>query len=387
MRKFFYLMLAAFSIGTMASAQNQGSRSIEYPQRVITNGFWDNWFVGTTVGTNVYTGNHDQHISFGKRLAPALNAYVGKWFTPGLGARATYSGLYWKGAAVSPATDYVRDVLGDGYYKQRGHFVNMHADVLLNISEMFCGHNLKRTYSFIPYAGAGLIHSTSVPHNDEVSLHAGIINRFRATDRLGVNVELSTTLFKNKFDGEIGGKKIDGMTNLMVGVSYHIGKNGFDRNIIKYTGVAQADLDNANELVNNLRGENIRLSEELKKQKDANQKPVVETKSETIMAPVYVMFELGKSNLSKAQRINLQYAAASIKMCPDKVFLLEGYADNATGSVETNKRLSAERTAAVKNCLVDEFGVPANQLRIEIKGGVDNMFYNDPALSRAVIIK
>lgn len=41
----------------------------------------------------------------------------------------------------------------------------------------------------------------------------------------------------------------------------------------------------------------------------------------------------------------------------------------------------------VKKCLVEEFGVPATMLRVDVKGGVDNMFYNDPALSRAVIIK
>ena len=38
-------------------------------------------------------------------------------------------------------------------------------------------------------------------------------------------------------------------------------------------------------------------------------------------------------------------------------------------------------------CLVEEFGVPRSQLKSEVKGGVSNMFYNDPALSRAVIIK
>ena len=95
------------------------------------------------------------------------------------------------------------------------------------------------------------------------------------------------------------------------------------------------------------------------------------------MAPVYVLFDLGKSALSKAQRINLQYAAASI----------EAYADNKTGSAETNKRLSSQRAETVKKCLVEEFGVPATMLRVDVKGGVDNMFYNDPALSRAVIIK
>ena len=69
------------------------------------------------------------------------------------------------------------------------------------------------------------------------------------------------------------------------------------------------------------------------------------------------------------------------------MFTLEGYADKSTGTAEINERLSKERIAAVMDCLVNEFGVSRSQLKADIKGAVDNMFYNDPALSRAVIIK
>ena len=105
------------------------------------------------------------------------------------------------------------------------------------------------------------------------------------------------------------------------------------------------------------------------------------------MAPVLVVFDLGKSQLTKQQRVNLKFAAESMKSIPGKVFTLEGYADNSTGTAEINERRSKERIAAVMDCLVNEFGVSRSQLKADIKGAVDNMFYNDPALSRAVIIK
>ena len=50
-----------------------------------------------------------------------------------------------------------------------------------------------------------------------------------------------------------------------------------------------------------------------------------------------------------------------------------------------NERLSKERAEAVYDCLVNEFGVSGSQLRVDHKGGVGNMFYDDPRLSRAVI--
>lgn len=393
MKKFVFAALGCAFLGLnhVSAQQTQCETALDYPYKVITNRFTDNWFVGLGAGVNIYAGDHDQHISVGDRLAPAINAYIGKWFTPGLGLRAAYSGLYWKGASLTQSTPFARASFADGYYKQKGNFVNIHADVMLNLSEMLYGHNPNRTYSFIPYVGAGVIHSTSAPHNDELSANAGIINRFRVNGRFGVNLELAGTWFKDRFDGEIGKKKVDGLGQVTIGISYRIGKNGFDRNIIRFTGVSKQELDNAMETANNLRTENAKLSKENSKLKDAYKNAQKRTTESVVtkrsMPPVYVLFELGKAKLSKEQRINLKYAAETIKAWPEHVFVMEGYADNSTGSVETNRKLSAERTTAVKKCLVEEFGVSEKQLLIIVKGGVDNMFYNDPALSRAVIIK
>lgn len=65
---------------------------------------------------------------------------------------------------------------------------------------------------------------------------------------------------------------------------------------------------------------------------------------------------------------------------------ISGYADKGTGSPATNERLSKARAEAIYNVLVNEFGVPASQLTTSHYGGVDNMYYDDPRLSRAVIV-
>ncbi len=44
----------------------------------------------------------------------------------------------------------------NGYYKQKWNMANFHGDVLFNLSNMFCGYNEDRLYSFIPYVGAGV---------------------------------------------------------------------------------------------------------------------------------------------------------------------------------------------------------------------------------------
>lgn len=46
MKKYLYLAAFCLLLGPTVSAQNDADKGIEFPHRVVTNGFWDNWFVG-----------------------------------------------------------------------------------------------------------------------------------------------------------------------------------------------------------------------------------------------------------------------------------------------------------------------------------------------------
>lgn len=45
-----------------------------------------------------------------------------------------------------------------------------------------------------------------------------------------------------------------------------------------------------------------------------------------------------------------------------------------------------QRTKTVRDILVGEFDVPSSRLKVIYKGGVENIFYDDAKLSRAVIV-
>ena len=47
MKKYLYLAAFCLLLGPTVSAQNDADKGIEFPHRVVTNGFWDNWFVGS----------------------------------------------------------------------------------------------------------------------------------------------------------------------------------------------------------------------------------------------------------------------------------------------------------------------------------------------------
>lgn len=58
--------------------------------RVVTNRFWDNWFVLGDFGGHAYTGDYVSVGDFSGTLTPDFNVGIGKWFTPGIGVKAQF---------------------------------------------------------------------------------------------------------------------------------------------------------------------------------------------------------------------------------------------------------------------------------------------------------
>ena len=100
-----------------------------------------------------------------------------------------------------------------------------------------------------------------------------------------------------------------------------------------------------------------------------------------------VNFPIDKCTVSNREKVSIMLAAEVMKAAPDTKFLVTGYADKQTATPKRNKELSEGRAAAVKKILVNEFGIPEDQLVIDDMGGVDYMYYNDPQCSRTVVIE
>ena len=193
------MLLALAGVSSVAMAQQKtevveefGVIQVQDKYQVITNPFWSNWFFSIGGGAEATFGDNDKAGSFGKRISPTLNFAIGKWFTPGLGVRLQYSGLQARGYTYDAGADYVKGTqMDDGYYKQRFDYMNLHGDVMFNLNALFGGYNQHRVYEIIPYVGAGFTHNYTKPHREALSVNAGIINRFRISNAIDINLELS----------------------------------------------------------------------------------------------------------------------------------------------------------------------------------------------------
>ena len=365
----------------------------ENKHKVVTNTFWDNWFISVGGGGQLYFGDHDRQLNFGEWISPAFDIAVGKWFSPEVGARLMYSGGAIRGATQASQESNGVHSLGSaiagkpdyGYWlkNSRFGFFNIHADVLFNLNNIIAGYKEDRIYTISPYIGLGVMRAYKAPVATEFAGTVGLLNSFRVAKGLDINLDFRGALVSDRFDGEFGGRSGEGLLTASVGVTYRFKERGWER--------SKTIIRHDNRTINDLRDQ----IEDLKYQNEALKKALAErdeAKVDTIIqrinvaAPVMVTFKIGKSNLSRRDRVSLGMLADVIKDTDESiVYTITGYADAGTGSVAINDRLSRERAEAVYDCLVNEYGVDADRLKVEYKGGVENMFYDDPTLSRAAI--
>lgn len=222
-------LMATIFCASMAVSMLAQTSAIE--TKAENKSFWSNCFVSVAGGTQIYFGDHDPQADLGDRLAPALDIAVGKWFNPVLGARLVYSGLQAKGATQTWGAEGVHDTgkpvpgkhehaygfLNESKFKMG----NLHADLLVNCSNWFCGYNETRLYNCSPYVGLGWAFVYDEPTTNKLTFNAGLLNSFRINDALQANFDVRAMYVGDSFDGEKGGHGGEGMLTFTVGLTYN----------------------------------------------------------------------------------------------------------------------------------------------------------------------
>ena len=230
MKRLYIIALFVFA-GGFASAQENGNRDAQ--NRIVrgpyeTNRFFDNIFVGVAGGVNLYFGENDSEGKFGKRLAPAMDIHVGKWFTPSIGARVGYAGLQAKGW-TSAGTLYAKSADG-GLFREKFGVMYLHADAMWNFSNAVSGYKESRTWNFVPFVGVGWARSYgNDAHDNEIGFDAGLLNVVRLCSSLDLTLEARCLLVNQRFDGVTGGRTGEGMLSVTAGLAYKFNRRGFVR--------------------------------------------------------------------------------------------------------------------------------------------------------------
>ncbi|WP_444368645.1 OmpA family protein [Prevotella sp.] len=360
------IVLAMCGLTMGASAQETTTDPVQ-KYSVATNSFWSNWFIQVGADWNAYYSNeeHGQGLSHspfkGFRAVPGFSVAVGKWFTPGLGLRTKFQGVWG------------RQVYDD--VKHTRHMWTLNENVLFNLSNMLYGYNPERVWNFVPFLGGGINRNCS-DNNYAMNLSFGILNTFRVSNKVGINFELGWNYAEEDFDGISAGKGSriwEGKDNRLyaeLGLTFNLGKATWEKtpDVDAIKALSQSQIDALNAQLNDANSENARLKNLLAEKK--NEAPAsVKNYSN---APMSVFFNINKAKVaSRKDLVNVKGLADYAKE-NNVNLVVTGYADSATGSAAYNQKLSERRAETVANELV-KMGVSRDQITTEGKGGVKDL--------------
>ena len=367
-------MVLAFAGVSAASMAQEAVPTEKYS--VATNSFWSNWFIqANAVGTSFY-GSQEGAFMKPKTLFKnyrtnlGFSVALGKWFTPGIGLRTKFTGMWG------------RSIINEDKKTNASKYWVINEQVLFNLSNMLCGYSETRVWNFIPYVGAGVGRNMSY-NTYSMDLNAGILNMFRLSKKVAINLDINYGLFDPRFDGfsatnsstKNSFKNMDRTLSVEVGLTYNFGKATWSKtpDVEAIKALSQGQIDALNAQLADANAENARLRNQIANHKCPKAEGgEVKTVKEIVSAPVSVFFNIGKSKIASQKDLQNVQAIADAAKANNAKIVVTGYADSKTGKANYNQSLSEKRANTVADALVN-MGVDRSNIEINAAGGVDTL--------------
>ncbi|MBR1935909.1 MAG: OmpA family protein [Muribaculaceae bacterium] len=397
-----------------AAVNAQEVTYVEDPaQGYIFNRFQDNWFIEAEGGAGVMLSTWDRVGKFKDRIGWKANLAVGKWFSPIIGLRIGGEINKMRGFANTQAANGALGLRIDnkktttqGCTYQNFNNIGGFGDVLINLTNWWCGYKPNRVYNAVVYAGMGVhwvferegntangkfkYNGGKDGHSRNFSARAGLLNEFRLSKHVNLLLDLRFDLMQEHVDGH-GQRTWIEYPSALLGLQYKFNKTEWNAPVVPVCNQPVV-IDNSAELEalrQKLAQANAKiadleyqLAECLKKIKPVDPNTVV-TKSGPL-ATIY--YPIGKSNITPVQ-MEVVNAVAEVMKAEDKNYVLTGWADNYTGNDAINIKLRHDRVNGVKNTLVKK-GIDAGRLAAETNNeNLVNLGPQCAPLGRAVTIE
>ena len=374
--KFIFVALVAMFVtlgSTSVYAQEDGNRDangyvVKGPY--LTNGGGANWFVGVGGGFNTAIGKEIKPFAeFTPKNNWAAEAFIGKWFTPTIGARVGYKGVM--NNFAYDADTYVSNAYGNGEQVRFGY---AHADLMWNLSNALSGYKETRFWDVIPYAGFGYLGINNGQTDNKIGVSAGVYNELRLGKVVNLFIDLSVIGTENPVGLRTvadNAPVVTDETNVFVrplymptatvGITFNLSKKkNFDR--FSSVGVRKDVYDALKAQYDALvaRGPEVK---EVVKEVPVTKEVQVEKEVQVLVGSTVITFPIGSSTLSTVEREKVEMFAKAFDG-QDVVVKVVGSADSKTGTAKRNNQLAQKRADVVKGVLVKN-GIPEDKIIVE----------------------
>lgn len=388
MKKIFTLMMMATLMASPVMAQEEVDPSTITEQSVTGlrhYKFGDNWYISAFFGGNFAMSENSRFQSFKKNVGPDYALAIGKWLNPAIGLRLKADYMIQSSRANKEAVAVYPSVYGTGKYRFR-MFTAM-GDLMLNLNNILGQYKESTRFNVYAFMGVGFVRNSKfdthvknwsraaqsakypefAPFDVDTHSrsyfagHIGLGTAIQLSQALDFNLEASIAATNDKYNGHQYDVLYDGYATLQAGLTYHF-KDHFGDRRFKYRSLNDADiLGSLNDKINAAR-------QDLANARPRTENRVEETYRKIEVLDMTVNFIIDKYNITKLQKKNIAAVAKYMEDNPDVNLTVTGFADVKTAYPAYNLKLSERRAKAVYNCLVKEFGVDPNRLKIDYKG-------------------
>ena len=366
------ILLSVFALGALSiNAQTEA---------VLRGGdFWDNWYVGGRVGGTMNMSG----TGFFKSARPAFGLGIGKQWTP----------------------IFATEIQGLGYVNTSNSRTMFDASDIsllgtMNLMNLFGEYEgIPRTFEIETLAGIGWLHYyiNGAEDTNDMSARVGLNLNFNLGESKAWTFSLRPAVAFN-LTGQFPEKKVnfdkdDARFELLAGLTYHfMGGNGAHY----FTMVPVTDplvVTAMNEEINDLRElvsvknvELVGIADELmaaQEQLEVYRSQASASGTDSLnMIETVVAFRFNKSAVDVSQMPSIERVAAYMNENPNVNITINGYA-SPEGNEGYNMKLSQQRADAVKNMLVDKYGISPSRIAA-LGHGVGDIF-SEPAWNRVGI--
>ena len=394
-----------------------------YNQNVYFNSWRNNWFIELGGGAGLPlvergTSGKEMGILDKSKWTAAYSFGFGHWMSPYLGWRikATGGALHWDAPSAA---------VPNGWSKSK--HVNLQYELMWDMFNSCHGVNPNRVFSIVPFFGLGGDANWDFKgHNAQglpagsnitreysdtkmksvqwtVPVSAGLQFRFRLAKCVDFFAEARATFYGDNWNNNARGCSVDAYVSAMGGFSFNIkgrGWNSFNdcdyaanlnelQNAINNMRVALDDKDaQINKLKNDL--DNCENADVYANIGNSGSMPegTGYRKKDCVNAPLMatVRFTINSDVIMPTEEVNVYTMAEWLKANPNEKIIIAGYADRDTGTSEYNMQLSERRAEAVKNALVNQYGIDPSRLTTKAYGS-DEQEYSVNDWNRIVIFK
>ncbi len=386
--------MAALAAAPAASAQDETVTVVEETALVSDipckthyySGSGDNWFIQIGAGiASPFMEDHPAGPSPEHHITVNYNFGFGKWMSPYLGWRLSFYGgpLHWQNVSW-----------------EKSKYVNANFDLMWDMFNSFGGVNSRRVFSIVPFVGLGGSyawdfkpnhgnilnhHGTQKTNSWTLPVSAGLQLRFRLCKYVDFFAEGRVSFYGDNFNNYAYGSPIDMNITATGGFSFNIGGCDFKSyNPCDYLDYINTLNGQVNDLRNALAVTGAALAE-AEAQLPCPEVPeavVAEVEPAPLMATV--RFRLNSAKITDEEMVNVYNISKWMSENPDQNVAIVGYADKDTGTSEYNMGLSKRRAEAVRDTLVNKYGVNPDRLSIQAEGS-DVQPYSENNWNRIVI--